>query len=80
MSWNYRVVEFESAEGEKYFEVKEVFYNRDGKPVGYSDAVVSGESYSELMQIINMIKRDVLRPVIKESEFFSNEPKDKDAE
>lgn len=80
MSWNYRVVELEGAEGEKYYEVKEVFYTRDGKPVGYCDATVSGDSFDELVRVIGMMSKDVHKSVLREEDFFHPLPTDKDAE
>lgn len=80
MSWNYRVVEFEGAEGDKYFEIKEVFYDTSGKPVGYSDAVCGADTYEGLFKCMSMMQAAHAKPVLDEAEFFSNEPKDKDAE
>jgi hypothetical protein len=71
MSWNYRVVRFKDEENEDtYYELKEVFYNRDGSLMGYADATVSGESFADIMRVVGMMKRDALRPVINEEEFF----------
>ena len=71
MSWNYRVVRFKDEENEEtYYELKEVFYNRDGSLMGYADATVSGESFADIMRVVGMMKRDALRPVINEEEFF----------
>jgi hypothetical protein len=80
MSWNYRVVELEGAEGGKYYEVKEVFYNRDGKPVGYCDATVSGDSFDEIVSVIGMMSKDVHKSVLREEDFYRPLPTDKDAE
>lgn len=70
--WNYRIVEFDDADEQKYFEIKEVFYNRDGSFMGYSDATVGGSSLSELMVVLEKMKSDAHKPVIKEEEFFKN--------
>ena len=80
MSWNYRVVELEGAEGDKYYEVKEVFYNRDGKPVGYCDATVGGDSFDEIVRVIGMMSKDVHKSVLREEDFYHTPPTDKDAE
>ena len=80
MSWNYRVVELEGAEGGKYYEVKEVFYNRDGKPVGYCDATVIGDSFDEIVSVIGMMSKDVHKSVLREEDFYHTQPTDKDAE
>lgn len=86
MSWNYRVVKFNDApesysETHEYFEIKEVFYDYSGKPVGYSDAVCGGDTYEELFKCMSMMQSAHAKPVLDESEFFSNEIfGDKDAE
>lgn len=80
MSWNYRVVRFNFDNGDTQYELKEVFYNRDGSLMGYTDATVSGESYDELIQVLDRMKKGATKVVINESEFFSKPLKDKDAE
>lgn len=69
--WNYRVVRFKGEnEEETYYELKEVFYNRDGTLMGYSDATVSGESFDDIIKVLGMMKEDAHKSVIDESEFF----------
>lgn len=69
--WNYRVVRFKGEnEEETYYELKEVFYNRDGSLMGYSDATVSGESFADIIKVLDMMKEDAHKSVIDESEFF----------
>jgi len=72
MSWNYRVVRFKDEENEEdtYYELKEVFYNRDGSLMGYADATVSGESFDDIIKVLAMMKEDAHKSVIDESEFF----------
>jgi len=69
MSWNYRVMEFDDIDEGKYFEIKEVYYNRDGSLMGYCDATVSGGSLSELIDVLNMMKTDAHKSVLKPSDF-----------
>ena len=74
MSWNYRVVRFKDEENqETYYELKEVFYNRDGSLMGYSDATVSGESFDDVIKVLAMMKEDAHKAVIDEAEFFNKE-------
>ena len=69
MSWNYRVVRFKDEENqETYYELKEVFYNRDGSLMGYSDATVSGESFDDVIKVLAMMKEDAHKAVIDEAE------------
>lgn len=82
MSWNYRVVHFENDIGEdgNYYEIKEVFYDVGGKPVGYSDAVCGSDTYEGLFKCMSMMQSAHAKPVLKESEIFAQSLKDKDAE
>lgn len=69
--WNYRVVRFKGEnEEDTYYELKEVFYNRDGTLMGYSDATVSGESFADIIKVLDMMKEDAHKVVINEEEFF----------
>jgi len=69
MSWNYRVMEFEDEVGGKYYEIKEVYYNRDGSLMGYCDASVSGGSFSDIISTLDMMKTDAHKAVLKPSDF-----------
>ena len=68
MSWNYRVMEFED-DGEKYYEIKEVYYHRDGTLMGYCNANVSGGSLSDIISTLDMMKTDAHKSVLKPSDF-----------
>lgn len=71
MSWNYRVVRFKGElDEDTYYELKEVFYNRDGSLMGYADASVGGQSYDDIVRVLDMMKKDATKVVIDESEFF----------
>jgi hypothetical protein len=77
MSWNYRVVRFNGADNEDtYYELKEVFYNRDGTLMGYSDASVSGESFDDIIKVLDMMKEDAHKSVINEEEFYKKGKQD----
>lgn len=68
MSWNYRVVKF--TEDEDYYEIKEVFYDTDGKPVGYSDAVCGSDTYEGLFKCMSMMQSAHAKPVLEEEVFY----------
>jgi hypothetical protein len=71
MSWNYRIVRFKSEEDtEEYYEIKEVFYDHLGKPVGYSDATCGADTYDGLFKVMGMMQSAHAKPVLDESEFF----------
>lgn len=69
MSWNYRVMEFEDEIEGKYYEIKEVYYNRDGTLMGYCDASVSGRSFGDIISTLDMMKTDAHKSVLKPSDF-----------
>lgn len=78
MSWNYRVVKFTGEQDEDtYYELKEVFYNRDGSLMGYADASVSGESFDDIIKVLDLMKKDATKAVIDEAEFFKERVNDK---
>ena len=81
MTWNYRVVRFEDVVGDdEWYEIKEVFYDTTGKPVGYSDAVCGSDTYDGLFKCMGMMQSAHAKPVLDEAEFHSKQPIDKDAE
>ena len=69
MSWNYRIMQFDDIDEGKYFEIKEVYYNRDGSLMGYCDATVSGESASDVVKVLDMMKSDAHRSILKVEDF-----------
>ena len=72
MSWNYRVVRFkdEHADTEEYYEIKEVFYDTAGKPVGYSDATCGSDTYDGLFKVMGMMQSAHAKFVIDEEEYW----------
>jgi hypothetical protein len=77
MTWNYRVVRFrdepESAsETGDWYEIKEVFYDSLGKPVGYSDATCGNDTYDGLFKVMSMMQSAHAKPVLNEWEMFKN--------
>ena len=71
MSWNYRVVKF--TDEEDYYEIKEVFYDSAGVPVGYSDAVCGSDTYEGLFKVMGMMQSAHAKPVLDEGEFYGND-------
>jgi hypothetical protein len=74
MSWNYRVVHFKNPEFEEddYYEIKEVFYDSDGKPVGFSDALCGSDTYEGLFKVAGLMNAAHAKPVINEEEFYGD--------
>jgi len=80
MSWNYRVVKFDGAFDEPYYEVKEVYYNRDGSLMGYCDATVASDTFEGIIEVLDQMKADAHRIVIDEEEFYREDTKREDTE
>ena len=84
MTWNYRVVRFTGenmiSDTGEYYEIKEVFYDTNGKPAGYSDATCGDDTYDGLFKVMGMMQSAHAKPVLDEAEFYSKQPIDKDAE
>lgn len=77
--WNYRLVQmtdYVSFDGEEpYIEVREVYYDRQGKPAGHCAATVSGETIDEIKQMMNWIYEDALEnPVLRKEDFTGSFP------
>ncbi len=70
MTWNHRVVRFNDDEMGEYFEIKEVFYDKDGGLSGYSEATIMSDSFDGLHEQIKWFKTATSKPVIDEKEFF----------
>jgi hypothetical protein len=74
MTWNYRIIKkpFEYPEG-GYYILAEVFYQKDGSPMAYSDETqATGASKEEVIEVLEMMLKDAKRlPVIDEKEFFT---------
>ena len=69
--WNYRVVKCtDESEGEEWLEIREVYYDQLGKPMGHCTATVGGESLAEVEIVLGMMAQSLSRAVLK----FKEEP------
>lgn len=70
MHWNHRLINCPSENGgEDYFTFKEVFYNNEGKPEGYSDAYFGGEDIDEVQELLARLQNALQQPVLHENDF-----------
>lgn len=70
MHWNYRVVFMEDDKwGDQWHEVREVFYNEKGEPVGHSGTTVMGDDVNEILRCLKMMTLASDRPVLKREDF-----------
>ena len=73
--WNYRLVQMTDEDDEPCMEVREVYYDRQGKPAGHCRATVSGETIDEIQQMLNWIREDALEnPVLRKEDFTGSFP------
>ena len=66
MTWNLRLVKMESEEfpDEKYVEIREVYYDQIGKPLGHSAATMGGEDKHEIEQYLVWAMEALNKPVL----------------
>jgi hypothetical protein len=69
--WNYRVVKHkDEATQEEYLEINEVYYDTLGKPMGYCNATVCGETLGEIESVLQMMSQALTKATLK----FNKEP------
>ena len=72
-SWNHRVVVMtEENDGDPLFEVREVFYNDDGVPIGHGEPSVMSDTMEGLSWVIDQMKKALDQPVLKPQDFIEN--------
>jgi hypothetical protein len=66
MTWNLRLVEMTSAEypEEPYIEIREVYYDNMGKPLGHSAATMGGQDKDEVRQYLMWSLEALDKPVL----------------
>jgi len=72
MTWNYRVIEFVTPEGEPWRSIHEVYYHTDGTPWLYSEnpaGVVWDEGLDEAHEILKRMQEALAKPVLVERDF-----------
>ena len=70
--WNHRVVRSINKYGEVWFEVAEVYYNKEGKPCGYCNSYVGGENMEELAEQMERHKKATTLPILNADTDFNN--------
>ena len=71
--WNHRVIRSINEFGEEWFEVCEVYYNDKGKPCGYCNGYVGGETLEELGQQFERLKSAMALPTLDALTDFNNQ-------
>lgn len=66
MTWNLRLVEMSNDEclDEKYIEIREVFYDNLGKPLGHTRATAGGENIEEIRRYLEWSLEALDKPIL----------------
>jgi hypothetical protein len=66
MTWNLRLVSMgdKDFEEDPYIEIREVFYDPIGKPLGHTTATMSGEDTAEIRQYLMWALEALDKPVL----------------
>jgi hypothetical protein len=64
MSWNLRLVNITENPEESYIEIREVFYDALGKPLGHTTATISGENSEEIETYLKWALEALGKPVL----------------
>lgn len=65
MTWNLRLVKMESEfPDDEYIEIREVYYDQVGKPLGHCSATIGGENIAEIRQYIEWAIDCLDKPVL----------------
>ena len=73
MTWNYRIIEHYSPEpGETYYVLTEVYYDKKGKLMAYSDDnTILGDDKEEIIRVLEMMLKDAKKdqPILTPKDF-----------
>ena len=70
MNWNHRLMNCPSDNGgDDFFVFKEVFYDDQDRPDGYSNPFMGGDSIDEVRELLVRLSVALSLPVLHEDEF-----------
>ena len=80
--WNNRLLDrSHKNDGEPWVEIVEVYYDEKGKPEGFSEPFINGETREAVVETLERIIRDIKdKPVLKLSDFGIEEKDDNNKE
>jgi len=66
MTWNLRLVEMvaDDCQDGRYIELREVFYDQLGKPLGHTVATAGGENAEEIKQYLTWALEALDKPIL----------------
>ncbi len=68
MTWNLLFVMI-AFDPDPYMELREVFYDENGLPMGHARASVSGESMEDITPDLDWALEATIRPVLRDQDF-----------
>jgi hypothetical protein len=70
MYWNHRIINCPSENGgDDYFVIKEVYYDEDDKPSGYTDSFMGGDDLAGVKKLIDRFQDALAKPAMHEDDF-----------
>jgi hypothetical protein len=63
MTWNLRLVNMSDG-SEPYVEIREVYYDQIGKPLGHSAATMGGEDSNEIKTYLEWANQALSKPIL----------------
>jgi hypothetical protein len=66
MTWNLRLVEIvaEGCQDERYIELREVFYDQFGKPMGHTTVTVGFGNVADIKQYLTLALEALDKPIL----------------
>ena len=82
MTWNLRLVEMveEDCADDLYLEIREVFYDQLGKPLGHTKATSGGENIEEIRRYLTWSLEALDKPILTFGESNGNSSQDNQGE
>ena len=73
-TWNYRIVNDKRGnDGEDWYVLQEVVYNKKGEPTGYSNACVGSEDMDGMRRVWEMMSAAMSKPPLQPEDFVKYE-------
>lgn len=71
--WSYRIVNMdEDPEEEPSFEIREVYFDRNGDPYGHCAAEVFGGDLEEMDKVLERMQAALDQPILLKSDFIGD--------
>ena len=68
--WSYRIVNMDQdSEEEPSFEIREVYFDREGNPYGHCAAEVFGGDLEEMDRVLAHMKEALDKPILNKADF-----------